>query len=185
MNIPKELENISNAGVITTDTEQEKAADILTKALHFQDTVVAEKEKLTKPLNEALKEIRGRYKPVEDRLNTIISTLRTGIGSYQMHKLAEAKRIAEEKAQQVVSGELSIDDAIGDEGGDMEISGSIKTVAGSVSFRKVQKLEITDASKIPRTYLIPDEKKIIEGLKAGKSIAGCCLIEVQQVVGKR
>lgn len=183
MNIPKELENISNVGVITTDTEQEKAADMLTKALHFQDTVTAEKEKLTRPLNEALKEIRGRYKPIEDRLNSIISTLRTGIGLYQMHKLAEAKRIAEEKAKRVVSGELSLDDAVGDSDG--EVVSNIKTVAGSVSFRKVQKLEITDASKIPRTYLVPDEKKIIDGLKGGKRIAGCCLVEVQQVVGKR
>lgn len=48
--------------------------------------------------------------------------------------------------------------------------------------RTVKKLEITDATKIPRQYLVPDADLIEAALKKGAVIDGATLKEVQTVV---
>ena len=44
-----------------------------------------------------------------------------------------------------------------------------KTTDGTVTFRTIPKLDIVDASLIPREYLMVDEVKVLAALKAGKA----------------
>lgn len=50
----------------------------------------------------------------------------------------------------------------------------VEKVSG-VSVRQLPELQIKNPGKIPKKYLVPDTKKIMEDLKKGKSIPGCVL----------
>lgn len=51
---------------ISDQNSLEAATKLLTELTVTLDNVTDDKEKLTKPLNESLKAIRAKYKPVED-----------------------------------------------------------------------------------------------------------------------
>ena len=61
------------------------------------------------------------------------------------------------------------------------------TAKCEVGFRKSTKLEVLDATCIPKEFMVetvnvkPDANKIKELLKAGKEVSGCRLIENQNV----
>ena len=48
----------------------------------------------------------------------------------------------------------------------------VATEAGLVKFREDKVLKITDETKIPREYLVVDEKKLLEALKGGVIVPG-------------
>lgn len=58
---------------------------------------------------------------------------------------------------------------------------TVTHVKGGASIRKVQKLFIVDEKKIPREYLVPNEKKIREALEAGENVPGCELKYVEGI----
>lgn len=53
-----------------------------------------------------------------------------------------------------------------------------------VSTRVLQDLEITNPSKVPREYLIIDEKSVKEALLAGKAVPGARLVERTIVINR-
>lgn len=61
------------------------------------------------------------------------------------------------------------------------------TAKCAVSFRKSTKLEITDAERIPKEFLVetvtikPDANSIKEVLKNGQEVSGCVLVENQNI----
>lgn len=61
------------------------------------------------------------------------------------------------------------------------------TAKCAVSFRKSTKLEITDADRIPKEFLVetvtikPDANSIKEVLKSGQEVSGCVLVENQNI----
>lgn len=52
---------------------------------------------------------------------------------------------------------------------------------GAAKVRQIQKLEIVDESKIPRQYMVPNRSAIEADLRAGKKVAGCDLITVDNI----
>jgi len=171
-----------------TDADSMRDATVLLSQVNCHlDRVTAEREKVTKPLNEALKAERARWKPIEDILNSAISTLRSTISVYQT---AEIKRADEEKAK--------LASRVGDGKGKLQFTTAVRkmseievpdakvvTDVGGLTFRATQVLVITDATLIPREYLLVDERKVLEALKRGVVVAGAHVETIQVPVNRR
>jgi len=136
-----------------------------------------EKQKVLKPLNEARTAEINRWKPVLTTLSTATDHLRNTISTFQT---AEIKRA--EKEENAIAGR------VGDGKGKLQVETAIKkieeierpeasvnTEAGQVKFRKDPIVKIMDETMIPREYLLVDEKKILEALKAGIEVKGAQL----------
>lgn len=167
---------------------------LATKSLSLFNTALkeltTEKEKLTKPLNAALKEIRARYKPAEDKLGGFIEKIRDSMSDYQT---AETKRADEEAAKIAARvgdgrGKLGVETAARKLG---EIAVPVKAIgtnAGAVHFRTDKVLKITDIDKIrgfaARTgnwsFFELDESTLLTALKNGQAVPGA-EIETKQV----
>lgn len=168
---------------IKDPTSLSRGVEILSRLNKVHDELIEDRERITKPLNEALKEVRAKYKPVEEQLVSAISVIREKMSAYQTALIQEAKKKEEELAKQLSSGEVSLDNAV------MALSqspvDSVESASGRVKFRTDYRLKILDPHKIPRTYLIIDEKFLLNCLKAGDTIPGAALEEVQVPINYR
>ena len=179
--ILKEAQNL----FIENAEDMKSATAMLSRVNKVLDSVTEEREKVTKPLNEALKAERTRWKPLETQLNDIIDLLRGKMSSYQTEMLQKQKKDEAKIAEKVASGKLSMEKAVTKLGELPALSEKIATEEGSVGFRTAYSVKLTHVNLIPREYLIPDEKKILEALRTGQAISGCELVETQVPVNRR
>ena len=158
------------------------SVEMLSRCNKYLDALKTDKEKITKPLNEALKEVREKYKPSENVLEEAIGYLRGEQSRYQTEQVIlqreeEAKIAARMKPGK---GNLSVEKAVEKLENIERADTKIETESGTVKFRETQVLKIWDVLLVPREYMLPDEKLILADLKAGKSINGARL-EITQI----
>ena len=164
-----------------------EATTVLSKMNKIIDKVTEEKEKVTKPLNEALKAERSRWKPIEDTYTKAITALRAKMSAYQTAELKRAKEEADKIAARVApgKGKLSVDTAIKKIEAIKTPEKETATDAGLVQFRATDTLKITDETKIPRQYLVINEKAVLAALKAGTKVPGAEIEVIQTPVNFR
>lgn len=156
--------------------------EMLSRLNQFNDRVVEEKEKITKPLNEALKVERARWKPIETVVLEAIAVVRGKMSQYQTAEVLRAreeeKRIAERVGEG--KGKFKVETAVR-KLGEIEVAEE-KVVSGSgmVKFREDKVLVVVDEKLIPREYLVVDEKAVRGALLEGKKVPGAVL-EVKMV----
>lgn len=153
----------------------ESATKMLSELNKQKDRITAEKEKVTKPLNEALRAERNRWKPIETTLETAIGFLRDSISEWQT---AETKRAREEEAKIAArtgegKGKIKVETAVAKINEIERPNEKVVSDSGMVKFREDKVLKIWDETMIPREYLIVNEAKILADLKAGKKVQGC------------
>lgn len=175
--IQKESETLNGkvqSITIASQEDMQKATDILSKLNVCLDSLIEEKELITKPMNEALREVRGRYKPTETRLEEAIGALRKSMSRYQTEETA---RIDAETAK--------IADRVGDGKGRLKIETAVRkmetlntldkkttTANGSVSFKPAKMFEVTDIGKLPIAYHTPNETAIRSAMREGTELPG-------------
>lgn len=170
-------------GLVIKDGKGMKVAtEMLSFINKIGDRITAEKEKVTKPLNEALKAERGRWKPVEIVYEEAIGIIRGKMIEYQT---AEVKRVREEEARIAErvgegKGKLRVETAVKKIGEIDRADEKVRTESGMVKFREDKVLKIVNEGLIPREYLIVDEKKVLDVLKKGGKVLGAEL-EVKMV----
>lgn len=164
-----------------------KATEILSQLNSFLDQITEEKEKITKPLNEALKQERLRWKPIETECEEVINSLRSKMSSFQTKMVKDQKEGQEKIAARVGEGKgkLKIETAIKKMGEIKNPLSTIETEFGGLKFRTDKKLKITDELLIPREYLIPNEALILKSLKEGKNVSECEIEEIQTPINNR
>lgn len=172
---------------VESEKDLEGATDVLSKLNKYMDDLTEEKEKVTKPLNLALKNERARWKPIEEMYDGAISQVRGLVSAFMT---AEAKRAKAEEAKIIGrvgsgKGKLSIDTAGRKLNEIVTAPEKVVAGAGMLKFRTDKKLKIIDSALIPREYLVPDEKKILEALKANVLVAGCEIEEIQVPINFR
>jgi len=175
--------------VIQDEKSKAKAAELLSQLNVYNDSLKESKETITKPINEALRNARALFAPLEGACKEAIDTLRGGLGEYQTRLVKEAKEREAELLNKVGEGdgEISIEEA-SKKIVEVQISKRQSMVVGDsgmVKFRTDKVLVIVDEKQIPREYLVVDEKRILAVLKAGGAVAGCKLDEVQVPVNYR
>jgi hypothetical protein len=154
------------------DQQTYEQASILVKKLkEFGKLAETEKRKMLDPVRETEKRIREHFKPFEVRLNEIETTIKLLMSNY----LINNRKALEKVDEQFEKGKIKSIGAYTDKVAALQVNSIAATI------RKVKKLQINDANKIPREYLIPDENKIFEALKNGESIPGCSIVTVDQI----
>lgn len=188
--IERETSNlIENAESIIIENEKQKsdATILLSQTNKMLDRVTFEKEKVTRPLNEALKAERGRWKPIEATLESAILILRKKLGTYQ----TEQKRIADEKEAKIIDrvgegkGKFSADTAVRKLDEIEKPSEVVNTNAGTIKFRTDKKFEVTDLAQLPLEYHMANEVSIRVAMKNGVELPGVRYWEEQVPINYR
>lgn len=172
---------------VTSPSSLAKATVLLSQLNLANDKITEEKEKITKPLNEALKVERARWKPFEDICKKGIDHLRSAISIYQtaLVKKQEADERAIADRIKPGKGNLSLETAAKKMDQLEKPQDKVETSSGSLAFRKTTILKVTSLALIPRDYLIPNEPRLLEALRAGQSIPGVELDIVLVPVNQR
>ncbi len=168
--------------VVADGEGMRRATELLSRLNKFNDSVTEEKEKVTRPLNEALKAERGRWKPVEEVCAEAVGIVRGKMSEYQT---AEVKRAREEEAAIAArvgegKGKLKVETAIRKMDAVEKAEDKVNTESGMVKFREDKVLLVTDMSAVPFEYFVLDERKLLADLKAGVKVAGAEL-EIKMV----
>lgn len=170
---------------IKTQADMPLATEILSKLNSFNDKITEEKERITKPLLEALKVERSRWSPMEKANQSGIDHIREQMSEFQTaeynRKKAEEKKIADKLS----AGKITLDKAVEKFDKIEELQKEVATEVGLVQFRETPTLKITDSMAIPREYLIVDEKELLLALKKGKVVPGAEIVIIQTPVNYR
>jgi len=151
----------------------QEASEILTNLNRYKDRVKEERERITKPLNEALKAARDMFRPVEARLDESISSLRGAMTVYQTEQdkviaIATAKAMAD-----IESGKVDINEAVTALSEIERVDAPIATSnKGSVSFKLTKKFEVMDVTMLPPQYLLANDVMIRASMKEGVELSG-------------
>lgn len=170
-------------GLIIEDEEgMGIATELLSKLNQFGDRMKEEREKVTKPLNEALEAERARWRPIDETNKTAISIVRGKMSLYQTEQVEKQRKEEARIAARVGEGKgkLKVETAVKKIENLKQVDNKVSSSSGSVKFREDKILKITDETKIPREYLIVDEKMVLSALKAGLVVMGAEL-EIKMV----
>lgn len=137
----------------------EQAANMLSELKSIQKKIEAEEDRVTDPLRQALEAERSRWRPMKLSIKTAIDALKGSVTAYNANILAE-QRLAQEKLS---SGEIDLSQAL---------STATVPVTNSIRMTKRKQFRVTNLAKVPRKYLILDEKAVREAMRQDKKIAG-------------
>lgn len=186
----KEVSPIATKALDITITDSASMADAVTLLSTLNqslDRIVAEKEKITKPLNEALKAERNRWKPMESALSDAIDQVRAKMSSYQTKATKEATEAQERIANRIAPGKgnLSIATAIKKLDAIERPEDAVATDAGLVRFQPIKKFEVIDLTLVPIEYHLADEVAIRAAMRKGIELPGVRYYEEQVPVNFR
>lgn len=173
--------------IIANANDMEQATSILSRLNQFSKDLKAEKEKVTKPLNEALKAERERFRPTEEKLEAAILSIRKKMSAYQT---AQKKREDEEAAKIAArigagKGKLKVETAVEKIDAIDRVASKVSTEAGSVSFRTDKKFEVMDVTLLPADCILPNEVAIRAAMKNGIELPGVRYYEEQVPINRR
>ena len=140
------------------------------------------KETITKPLNEALKNARALFAPIEEIFENADSSVGRKLLDYK-RKVDEDARKAEAKiAADLESGKIKKIETAERRIENLEqVQKTTHTQAGDVQFRKIKKVRITSLDLLPDAYWIVDEVKLRKDVLAGIVVPGAEMFEVETV----
>jgi len=154
----------------------DQAKTSLAQVKEIKKIVQEKKDSVVKPLNEALKNTRALFKPIEDKVDVIETYLKGEVLRYNT-KLLQEQRKREEEAQAKIEAGATFEEAT-------KSVERIEKKIDAIPTRKIKRLKIIDASKIERQFLVPDEQAIKEALLAGIKVSGCELVEEEIIVNR-
>lgn len=166
---------ISKEIVVNNNDTLSYAIDILKKIKETGKASKEQKELITKPLNEGLRNARNMFRPIEDDYTTAERNIKDKILTWT-NKQEEIRKEKEKKiAERVEKGTLKIETAVS------KIEAIPKVVnqgaTGKISSRIIKKVVIKNEDKLPRKYLIPDIAKIKKDALSGIEIDGVVVVE--------
>jgi hypothetical protein len=171
--------------VVTTETEAIIATEFLSKSNVLLDKIIEEEEKITGPINAALKAAREPWALPKKTLKETILLIRGKLSSYQTASMRASEEESRLIASKLEQGKIKISTALKKMEAVEVPAEKVSALTGSLTFRPKQVLKITNESLIPRKYLVPDEEVILEHLKAGSIIAGCEIEIIQIPINRR
>ncbi len=170
---------------IVDDETLKQGVELLSKLNQFNDRISEEREKVTKPLMEALKAERARWKPTEAQNESAINSLRLEMTRYQTALVNEKKEAEKKIADRVTRGTLKVETAVKKIEAIEDVEKEHATEAGLVQFRETQVLKIIDKSLIPIEYYELNEGLLLKDLKNGLLVPGAITEKIQIPVNYR
>lgn len=136
--------------VISSPADMKVAAEERSQLKTYAASVKKSKEKLTVPMNAALKAARELYRPLEDSVEAQIELRNSAMSTYQI-AAERAAAIEDEKIASRVGGgkgHLTPETAVKKMGEVDRPQTTVATDSGGVRFRTDKKLKITDEAEL-------------------------------------
>lgn len=178
------LENQAHAVTIETAEDYTHAIDIVSKLKETGSTIKNKKESITKPLNEALRNARELFAPIEQQFLNAEAIIKTKLLDYKRKKDAEALAEEAKIASKVEAGHMKLETAERKLDQVERVETTTRGKIGEVQVRKIKRVRITDVALLPREYLVPDEVAIRRDALGGKAIPGVEIYE-EEVIAAR
>lgn len=192
-------------GFEVTDADSyERGAEVLRSIKTMYNEVETKRKSITSPLDQAKRQVMDLFRPFTDSLASAERTLKKRmigwkneqerIAREEQRKAEEAarkerERLERQAAKAEAEGRAARAEVLRDRA-EFTVPAAPAPATPKVSGiadRKVWRFEIVDAAKLPREYLVPDEKRIggvVRALKGDTNIPGVRVYE-EAVLGAR
>jgi len=168
--------------VIKTNEDMPMATDLLGRIKSIGKRITEAKETITKPLNEALKNARSFFSPVESEYEKAERIVKTKMLDFQRLETIKAAKKAEVLAKKVEYGKMTFEKAA-EKITAVAPKKVVESEHSTVQFRTVKEVVVVDESLVPREYLVLDMVKIRKVALAGVEIPGVKVEEKQTIAG--
>lgn len=163
---------------LTVQSEEQytEATTMLLQVKAAEKRAEEEKNKVLKPLNEAVKAERARWKPIEVVFEKINAIIRPKMLHFVNERERKAKADLEKLNKQIASGQIKKEETIARKEEAIYSSVPATTVhtgSGAATTRKVKKLVIVNRDLIPDEFWVVDEVKLREAvIKQEREVPG-------------
>ncbi len=165
------------------------ATDVLKEIKESSKALKEMREDITRPMNESLRKVREMFAPIENDLLQAESTIKREMLSWNRQVEEAARETAAELERAVDSGEMKVSVAAAQLQNIPQAQSKVSGKKGSIQYRTVRKVRITDVSKIPTSFL--EYPKVMEALLTavrpfalqGGVIAGVEVYEEKEIAG--
>ena len=167
---------------IQTDEEYQEAASVLTQIQQRLKEIESERVKITKPINQALRNVNALFKGPKGEYEKAKALFKARMADFLKRK-EEQRQLALEAAQQA-------SDQGNQEAFYMQAQAANDAATpfvGNVHTRDTWKFEITDLTKVPLDFLMVDERKLRGFINVNKDsviIPGVRVYKDTQVVAR-
>lgn len=165
---------------ISDDSRLKEAVILLSELNKYNDNITEEKEKVTKPLNEALKAERARWKPLETLYTSAMEALRQKMTTYQTEQVEAKRETTERLTNKAISGYMKSETVISRLEALPEVEKEVATDSGLVQFAEVKRFEVLDLALVPIDYHLPNEVMIRKAMKENIELPGVRYYTEQQ-----
>ena len=153
----------------------EEATGFLLEIKAVSKGIADKKNPIIKGLNDSIKEIRALFEPAEDRLFQAEGSVKSSILEYNMRVEEKAEREAAKIEKKVDEGKMKLSTGMGKISNIEQASQPVQTKSGSVQFRTIKRIKITDVSKLKVYMMRPRVQEamrieIVEDVRKGMSV---------------
>src|SRR5215216_5456762 len=162
------IRQLSSVSAIKTQEQFNHVATILKNLKELARLADIEEKTITSPLNEALKATKAHFKPFKEKIETFETQFKLQMSVF----LKQNKKRIEQVGIDYSSGKIKKISTYTDRVNELQVKSE------NAKVRKVWKVEIVDATAIPREFLIPDMVKIRQACENGEAPKGVNYIQV-------
>lgn len=178
-------QSAANALEIATKEDLEKATDILSKIKSVGKLMKEKKEAITKPINQALKEVRDLFRPIEEAYDAAETMIKTKMIGYQEKAEAERREQEAKIAARVEKGTMKFETGAKKIEALEKVEGKVEGLTGAITFRVRRDVEITNENQIPDKYWVIDMVMLRKDTILGRiEVPGTKIVEHKEVAAK-
>ena len=178
------LENQATAVTIESQEGYGQAIDLVSKLKETGSEIKNKKESITKPLNEALRNVRDMFRPIEDQFANAERIIKNKLLDYKRKKDEEARAEEARVAARVAKGTMKLETAEKKMDSIERVENTTRGKVGQVQIKKIRKVRVTDENAIPRKYLVPDMVVIRQDALGGVEIPGIEVYEEESIAAR-
>lgn len=158
------FKSLNKIAAVATQEDFDNAGKLIKALKQLSGLADDEEKKITKPLDLAKKNVQALFKPFK----SLVLDKETSV-KLMMSAFLEKQRALNEKVHEDFrDGKIK---KVGTFNKKLEAA-EVKTSRGTAVTKQVAYVEITDAKKIPRDYLVIDEALVLQHLKEGIKVPG-------------
>lgn len=149
----------NKVAIIKSNEDLIKAVEFLVQVKNKLKNYEEERLSYTEPINKTLKRLNDRFKILTEPLKLAQRGVKDAVLTYRKKK-EEKRQIEEKKIRKKNGNENIILPEI--------VPDIVESKSGEIRTRKNWVFKIVDEKKVPREYMIIDEKKVREAIREGK-----------------
>ena len=160
--------------LIKTDEDVTRATEVLVKVKRQIKDYEGERQEYTKPINESLRKLNARFKELTEPLKNAEIILKDAIVAYRAIKEKERAKQEEDLQKKGGNTDITVNSSLPD---------IVESKSGESRVTKKWTFEVIDEKRIPRSYLILDEKKVNAAIQKEKvrKIAGLKIYQKESI----